>query len=114
MLACDKTVTLIKCDGEIYTGTTIVGVSWFDKVQVKLESTGLVFANATKVRIPAEAIPPTMTDLPEAGDQLILGALPLGFTVTKPADLAPYHPRKIMGVGDNRRGQRPHLVVVCQ
>lgn len=109
MLACDKTVTLVKCDGEDYTTTVIHGVSWFDKTQVKLEGSGLVFANVTKVRIPAAAIPAT---LPEAGDNIVLGTIT--GTVTKPADLAPYHPRKIMGVGDNRRGRLPHLVVVCQ
>lgn len=111
MVGCTETVTLVKCDGEVYTATVIEGVSWFDKVQVKLESAGLVFANATKVRIPADSIPAV---LPETGDQLIRGTLPLGLTVEKPADLAPYHPRKIMAVGDNRRGRLAHLAVVCQ
>ena len=109
MLACDKTVTLVKCDGEAYTTTVIEGVSWFDKVQVKLESTGLVFANATKVRIPAASIPAT---LPGAGDILILGEVTTA--LTKPADLAPYRHVKIMAVGDNRRGRMPHLAVVGQ
>lgn len=111
MLACDKTVTLVKCDGENYTTTVIEGVSWFDKVKIKQEGTGLVFANACKVRIPAAAVPAA---LPEINDQLIIGKLQLGLVVEKPADLAPYHPRKIMAVGDNLRGHRPHLVVICQ
>ena len=111
MVGCTETVTLIKCDGELYTGTVIKGVSWFDKVQVKLESTGLVFASATKVRIPSAVIPAV---LPEVGDQLIRGTLLTGTVLEKPADLAPYHPRKIMEVGDNRRGRLSHLAVVCQ
>ena len=109
MLMCDKTVTLVKCDGEAYTTTVIAGVSWFDKVQVKLESTGLAFANATKVRIPAAVIPAI---LPEVGDILILGEVTT--TLEKPADLAPYRHVKIMVVGDNRRGRLPHLAVVGQ
>lgn len=111
MVGCTETVTLVKCDGEVYTATVIEGVSWFDKVQVKLESTGLVFANATKVRIPAASIPAV---LPEVKDQIIRGRLPLGLVVEKPADLAPFNPRKVMAVGDNRRGRLGHLVVVCQ
>ena len=109
MLACNKTVTLVKCDGENYTTTTIVGVSWFDKVQVKLEGSGLVFANATKVRIPDANIP---TVLPEVGDILILGEITAALEA--PADLASYRYVKIMAVGDNRWGRLPHLLVVCQ
>lgn len=111
MLACDKTITLIKCDGETYTGTVIQGVSWFDQASVKVEGTGMVFANATKVRIPAYVVPQI---LPQVGDQLILGTLPLGFVVKKPADLAPFQPRKVMAVGDNRRGRLSHVLVICQ
>lgn len=111
MLACDKTVTLIKCDGETYTGTVIHGVSWFDQTSVKVEGTGMVFANATKIRIPAAVVPQI---LPQVGDQLILGTLPLKLVIKKPADLAPYHPRKVMAVGDNRRGRLAHVVVICQ
>jgi len=109
MLMCDKTITLVKSDGEAYTTTAIEGVSWFDKVQVKLESTGLVFANATKVRIPSAVIPST---LPKVGDILILGEVTTA--LEKPADLAPYRHVKVMAVGDNRRGRLPHLAVVCQ
>ncbi len=47
-------------------------------------------------------------------ENLILGTLLLGIVAEKPAALAPYNPRKIMGVGDNRRGSLPHLAVVCQ
>lgn len=111
MLACDKTVTLVKCDDETYTATVIRGVSWFDQTSIKMEGTGMVFANATKVRIPAAVVPQM---LPKVGDQVILGTLPFGLVVQKPADLAPYQPRKIMAVGDNRRGRLAHLVVICQ
>lgn len=109
MLACDKTVTLVKCDGEAYSTTVIKGVSWFDKVQVKLEGAGLAFANATKVRIPDANIP---TAMPKVGDILILGEV--ATALETPADLASYRHVKIMAVGDNRRGRIPHLLVVCQ
>jgi hypothetical protein len=114
MLMCDKTVTVVKCDGEIYTLTVIVGVSWFTKTEVVTDtagSGGLKYANTLKVRIPAAVVPDA---LPEVGDQIILGALPPSATIEKPADLKPYAPRKIMGVGDNMRGGLPHIALTCQ
>lgn len=113
MLACDDTITLVKCDGETYTATVIDGVSWYDKTQVKVEGTGLAFSNAVKVRIPASVIPANGL-LPEAGDHIIHGMLPEGTTLERPADLAPFHPRKVMAVADNRRGGLPHIAVVGQ
>ena len=113
MLACTETVTVVKCDGEIYTATVYVGVSWFEKVQIKLEGKGMVYANAVKVRIPADALPPSGL-LPEEGDHIIRGQLPLGTVIQKPADLAAFHPCKVMGVSDNRRGGIPHVAVMAQ
>lgn len=111
MLACNETITLVKFDGEHYISHVIPGVSWFDKTQVKLEDRGLVFANAVKVRIPAERVGET---LPEVGDHIFRGELSDSETLEKPADLARYHARKVMAVGDNRRGQLAHLVVIGQ
>lgn len=113
MLACTDTITLVKCDGETYTATVIEGVSWYDKTQVKVEGTGLVFSNAVKVRIPASVISANGL-LPEVGDHIIRGLLPPGAKMERPADLAPFHPRKIMAVADNRRGGLPHVAVVGQ
>lgn len=113
MFMCDETVTLVKCDGETYTAYTISGVSWFNKTQVKLENTGLVFANAAKIRIPAEALTEDIP-FPAVGDHIIHGTLPLGLTVRTPAELAAHHPRKVMAVGDNRRGVNPHVAVIGQ
>lgn len=113
MLVCDDAITLVKCDGETYTATVIDGVSWYDKTQVKVEGSGLVFSNAVKIRIPASVIPDS-APLPEVGDHLIHGLLPLGTTLERPADLAPFHPRKVMAVADNRRGGLPHVAVVGQ
>lgn len=111
MLNCDETITLVKYNGTAYNCIVVNGVSWFDKTQIKTENAGLVFANATKIRIPSEKVP---SSLPEVDDQIIKGTLPSSLTVVKPADLYPYHPRKIMGVGDNRHGRLPHVVVICQ
>lgn len=111
MLACNETVTLIHCDGENYTTTTVDDVSWYDKTQIKVEGAGLVFSNAVMVRIPAASAP---DPLPVVGDQIIKGSLPVGKIIERPADIAPYHPRKIMTVGDNRRGRLTHVVVIGQ
>lgn len=113
MLGCDESVTLIKCDDETYTFTTFEGVSWHDKTQIKVEGTGLVFANAVKIRIPAASVMPD-GPLPEVGDHVVKGGLPEGATIDRLADLAPFSPRKVMAVGDNRRGGLPHLVVIGQ
>jgi hypothetical protein len=113
MLLCEDTVTIIRCDGMTYTAAELRGVSWFDKTQVKLEDSGLAFANAVKVRIPAQALSPDGL-FPQVGDSIVRGSLPAGTVVEKPADLAALHPRKIMTVGDNRRGGLPHVVVIGQ
>lgn len=52
MLYCNDVITLIKYDGEGYTVSTLSGVSWYDRTQVKTENAGLVYANSVKVRIP--------------------------------------------------------------
>jgi hypothetical protein len=114
MLMCDETVTLVECDGETYTTTQIIGVSWFDKTEVVVDSGGsggLKYANTLKVRVPAENLPDV---LPAVGDQIIRGTLQAGATISAAADLAPYAPRRIMTVGDNRRGGLPHVSLVCQ
>ena len=109
MLACEETITLIRCNGESYTTVVFDGVSWYDKTQAKLESTGMTYANEVKIRIPAESLPAT---IPEVGDLVIKGKIPE--VPTAPVDIAPYKPRKIMAVGDNRRGRIPHVAVTAQ
>lgn len=108
MLACNETVTLIKCDGETYACTPLEGVSWFDKTVVVKEDRGLAFANAVKVRIPAAVIEAAGV-LPETGDHIVRGTAP---EIETPAQLAALHPRKVMTVGDNRRGRFPHVLIV--
>lgn len=111
MLACNETVTLIHCDGESYTTAAIDGVSWYDKTQIKVDGAGLSFSNVVMVRIPVASVPDA---LPKVGDQIIKGKFPVDKMIECPADIAPYHPRKIMTVGDNRRGNLPHIVVIGQ
>lgn len=113
MLYCNDTVTLIKYDGEGYTVSTLSGVSWYDRTQVKTENAGLVYANSVKVRIPTAALKDG-APLPEVGDHIVHGALPDGVTIERPADLARLHARKVMAVADNRRGGIPHVAVVGQ
>lgn len=110
MLGCTETVTIVHCDGESYTAVSFSGVSWFDKTQVKTEDKGLVFSNAVKVRIPAESI--GTAPLPQVGDHILRGVL--SDAIYTPADLAKHGARKIMAVGDNRRGGLAHVVVIGQ
>lgn len=113
MLACTETITVVRYDDERYTATAISGVSWFNKTRVKLADNGLAFANTVSIRIPEEAIT-SETVLPAVGDHIILGALAEGEAISGPADLAARHARKVMAVGDNRRGRLPHVAVVGQ
>lgn len=113
MLYCNDVITLIKYDGEGYTVSTLSGVSWYDRTQVKTENAGLVYANSVKVRIPA-AVLKDGAPLPEVGDHIVHGALPDGTALERPADLARLHARKVMAVADNRRSGIPHVAVVGQ
>lgn len=109
MLACDKTVTVVRYDGEKYSRTAISGVSWFEKLQVAVQDKGLAAANTFTVRIPAKELPGGF--LPRTGDVVVLGSV--SEEITKPADLKPFHYFTVKGVGDNRRGpsQLQHVVV---
>lgn len=109
MLQCSDTITVIRCVGNSYTSTVIQGVSWYDKTQIKQESTGMTYANVVKIRIPADVLPDT---LPCVGDLVIRGTM--AAKPASPADIAPYKPRKIMLVGDNLRGGLPHVAVTAE
>lgn len=109
MLACDKTITVVRYADEVYTPTVIQGVSWFEKLQVAVQDKGLAAANTFTVRIPAAQLPAGF--LPRTGDTVVQGVVTT--PITKPADLTAYHHFTVKGVGDNRRGpgRRPHVVV---
>lgn len=109
MLACDKTITVVRYADEVYTPTVIQGVSWFEKLQVAVQDKGLAAANTFTVRIPAGQLPAGF--LPQTEDKVVLGVVTA--PITKPADLTAYHYFTVKGVGDNRRGpgRRPHVVV---
>lgn len=107
MLACDKTVTVVRYDGEAYACTVIQGVSWFEKLQVAVQDKGLAAADTVTVRIPAAQLPEGF--LPRTGDVVVLGAVEA--EIAKPADLASYRRFTVLGVGDNRRGRLAHVVV---
>lgn len=109
MLACDKTITVVRYAEEVYTCTVIQGVSWFEKLQTAIQDKGLVSANTFTVRIPAGQRLEGF--LPQTTDKVVLGEVTT--PITKPGDLAAYHYFTVEGVGDNRRGpgHRPHVVV---
>lgn len=109
MLACDKTITVVRYADETYTCTTIEGASWFEKLKVAVQDKGLAAANTFTVRIPAGQLPEDF--LPHTGDVVVRGKVTV--PVTRPADLTPYHHFTVKGVGDNRRaaGRLQHVVV---
>lgn len=113
MLACNETVTLVRCDGEVYATCQIIGASWYDKTQVVQATNGLQYANIAKLRIPAD-VADELPMLPEVGDHVIHGALAPGERIATAADLNRYHPRRVVTVGDNMRGRLPHLAVIAQ
>lgn len=112
MLACTETVSFVRLvkgeDDDAYVITTIRGVSWFNKTRIKAEGTGVVYDNVVYVRIPASALPGGW--LPAEGDHVFLGRPSGG--ITTPAALAAYKPRKVLTVGDNRRGRLAHVAVI--
>ena len=112
MLACTETVSFVRLvkgeDDDAYAVTTISGVSWFNKTRIKAEGTGVVYDNVVYLRIPAAVLPAGW--LPVEGDHVFLGE-PAG-EITTPAQLAGYQPRKVMTVGDNRRGRLAHVAVI--
>lgn len=112
MLGCTETVTFVRLvkgkDDDAYETRTLSGVSWFNKTRIMAEGTGVVYDNVVYIRIPAEAMPADW--LPAEGDHVFHGE-PSG-SITTPAQLAAYKPRKVMTVGDNRRGGLPHVGVI--
>ena len=101
----DELVTLIRCDGEHYTTTLYSSASWFEKTGIVPSDSGFESENSVRVRIPNPSI------LPAVGDHILRGALPAGCTIQSPADLAALGARRIMAVGDDRRGRMPHVAV---
>lgn len=110
MLACGKTVTLVRLNesGEGYNCSTIEGVSWHSKTQIEVKDRGVVAGNVVKVRIPAANLPEGL--MPQTGDFLVLGEAK---AITKQAELAGYVHAKVLGVGNNLRGGLPHVAVTC-
>lgn len=109
MLNCTETITLVRCDGQSYTMTEIIGVSWYDKSGGVMTDGGINPSNTLIIRIPANCFGDV---LPQSKDQVVRGSI--STTITTPADLAPYRPRTVMNVGDNRRGTLSHVVVTCR
>ena len=106
----DESVTLIRCDGERYTTVLYGNASWFEKSGIVPSDSGFVSENSVCVRIPARAI---TAGLPAVGDHILRGIIPAGRTVQSPADLAALGARRILSVGDNRRGGIPHVAVTA-
>ena len=108
MLACDQVITVVRLvSGEQYELIVFEGVSWYNKTRIKTEGAGVVYDNAVQIRIPAGAI--TTQPLPRVGDHVFPGRLGPGESILRAADLAARGARKIVAVGDNRRGGLPHV-----
>ncbi len=113
MLACTETVTFVRLvkgvDADTYETAEISGVSWFNKTRIRTENNGVVYNNAVQIRIPAARV---SAFLPAVGDFVVHGSI--SGSIEKRSDLEPYKPRKVMAVGDNRRGGLPHVAVIGQ
>lgn len=109
MLVCNETITVVHGTGFGYDCTVFFGVSWYDKTAVSMEGSGLIFDNMVKIRIPVDSI--GAQRFPEVGDHVIHGAV---YEIASPADLATHAARRIMSVGDNRRGRLQHLAVMAK
>jgi len=107
MLGCDKTVTVVRYEDEVYTKTILRGVSWHGKLKMTPEVRGLTATSLFTVRIPSDALPDGY--FPKVGDVLALGEIRR--EITSPADLKPWSHFKALTVGDNRRGELAHVVV---
>ena len=112
-------------DGDLWHGTVIRNVSWYDSMQDTVTDKGLKAANRYTIRIPEEAdlggktyVMPTVfaaADIVDnlftlaAGDVIVKGEAPL--TGQTPATLKKaYEMCTVLGVTDNRRAPNaPHL-----
>lgn len=109
MLACDRTVTLVRYADGAYTCTTISGVSVYAKIETAVQDKGMVAAEVAKIRIPEKALPDGY--MPRNGDFVILsGAVE---SIGSRAELEQYAYTSVLAVADNRRGGLPHVAVVC-
>lgn len=106
MLACDKTATLVRLEGERYSCTALKGVSWFAKTVAAVSTDGAKPVNILKVRIPENVMPEGV--IPRPGDFLVLGVLE---AMERPADLLGREYFQVTAVGDNRRGGLRHWSV---
>lgn len=109
MLACDKTVTVVRYDGDTYHAHSLEGVSWYEKTKVAVQDKGLAGANQVTVRIPAALLVDGY--MPQTSDVVVLGEVTA--PIEKVKDLSAYHHFTVLGVGDNRRphSRNPHVVV---
>lgn len=114
MLACTETVTFVRLvkgtDTDTYEKIVFSGVSWFNKTRIRTENAGVVYDNAVQIRIPAASI--TTQSLPRVGDYIVRGTVT--GEIARRSDIEALSPRKVMAVGDNRRGGLSHVGVIGQ
>ncbi|MBR2716446.1 MAG: hypothetical protein IKD79_01755 [Oscillospiraceae bacterium] len=114
MLRCTETVSFVRLvkgtDGDRYISTRCDGVSWYDKTRIRTENGGVVYDNAVQIRIPAASVPAGW--LPQVGDCAVRGGI--RGTISTCADMEAYAPRRVVAVGDNRRGGLPHVAVTAR
>ena len=106
-----ETVTLVHhirgTDSDTYKCTLLKDVSWYETVQVSVSSDGGRTQSAVVCRILEKNLPP---NLPELFDVIVRGPVE---SVTRPSDLEGLDAFTIKSITDNRRGNIPHIKVVC-
>ena len=132
MKECNETITVYNRSYDdttgldVWTPTTIAGVSWFERLDTAITDSGLKSAAKCTVRIPTDATctktyvdplsytSPSTTYTLTAGDIIIRGAC---LQCKNPAELKKHHSDMvtILGVTDNRgRPRGKHFKVVCE
>jgi len=115
MLLCDETLTLVRRaggpDGDVYAAHAVKRASWRGGVQIRSGAGGAVRTDGIRSRIPAWSLAPGV--VPAPGDILVRGALPEGFALTGPDDLAAFERGTVTQVRDNLGGLIPHWAVIC-
>lgn len=110
LVGFDTETTAVACDGTGYACRDLALCSWYGRVQVQPEGGGLVFQSQATIRVPA--LPLGQTAPPQVGEYVLPGAVE---AVSGPEELAALGARRVLALGDNRRGPGlQHWVVIVR
>lgn len=108
MLGANRVITVIHYADGAYYCDVIEGVSVYQRVEHTVGDKGVVAAVVATIRIPEAVLPER---LPEAGDFVVFDRAE---SIAERQDIEMYGHTVIIGVGDNRRGNLPHIKLTCK